>query len=51
MMCKIIDVIKDFYNTYFKNHCPSCDGVMDLDHWNERGDTVYKCRDCGMEWI
>lgn len=41
-----------FFEKIFKLHCPSCGGVLDsafldmeIDH------VVYKCRNCGKEWI
>lgn len=52
MMKNLIKHIKEIYNTYFKPHCPACDGVMDSAYFNVKRDCmVYKCRDCGKEWI
>lgn len=33
-----------------KHKCPDCDGKMD-DVDEHYGSTVYRCRECGKEWI
>lgn len=51
-MANIINCLKKFYYKYMKSHCPDCNGVMDsimLDMVFDR--LVYKCRDCGKEWM
>ena len=36
--------------TFIKPKCPDCGGKMDdVDLYNDHA--VYKCRDCGKEWI
>lgn len=51
-MGSIIKCLKQAYEKYFKSHCSECGGVMDaifLDMQSDR--LVYRCRDCGKEWI
>lgn len=44
--------LKNFYYKYLKCHCPDCDGVMDSVFYNGKIEKlVYKCRDCGNEWV
>ena len=51
-MRKILSKIKSFYHEYFKHHCPECDGVMDSNIFDLTQEVVvYKCRNCGKEWI
>lgn len=36
----------------FKLRCPKCGGIMDWKMIDMQFDkNVYKCRDCGKEWI
>lgn len=44
--------LKTFYYKCFKSHCPDCGGTMDSVYFDMFLDRqVYKCRNCGEEWV
>ena len=48
----IKEKLKRFYETHFKGHCPDCGGVLQVEMLDMVFDTlVYKCRECGKEWV
>ena len=47
-----LEKLENFYYKHFKCHCPDCGGVMDRAFYDMKiGKLVYKCRDCGEEWV
>ena len=51
-MADIIKWLKRTYEKYFKLHCQNCGGVCDAEMLDMVLDRMmYKCRDCGEEWI
>ena len=51
-MKKWLIKLKNFYYKHLKCHCPDCDGIMDSVFYNSKIEKlVYKCRDCGKEWV
>ena len=49
---RLIERMKCFWEKHFKPHCPDCGGVMDDEMLDMILDKlVYKCRDCGKEWV
>ena len=49
---RLIERMKCFWEKHFKPHCPDCGGVMDVEMLDMILDKlVYKCRDCGKEWV
>lgn len=47
----MLKIFKKFADL-FKLKCPHCNGDMKSEYYDMRFDrTVYKCENCGKEWI
>lgn len=42
----------DYIRSLFILHCPDCDGEMESEFFDMSIDKmVYKCKQCGKEWV
>lgn len=45
----------EFFEKHIEPHispkCPYCGGIISIEGWDEHGNTIYSCKDCGKEWI
>ena len=52
MKKKLKNKLNKFIDKYIKYKCSQCGGVCDLYFYDmDIKREVYKCRDCGYEWI